>query len=551
MSALRQTTGLARALFFAGVAVLIAESVVFCLYGTSVYDEGGYLYEGWVTLTHGQLPFRDFFAKLPPLLYYVYGAGQALCGPSVLVGRVESALFMFAGLTLSAWMAWRLAGPWAAVLLVWLTAGNPFALSSYLHAYAVAPTAFFLVLALALLILPRPRPAMLLGSAAAVAAMLLCRHDMLPPALVLWAYMLWRYPAPLPWRVGSVVCSGAVFALVLLPFALMAPDNVLSTLTIGKLGTHVPSVGGYAAATPATVRSIVWHVVMFLRAYAGVLLLLATALAAGVAGRRGQACPAPVPDGRAAAAPAALCGWMLAAALALWLSHVPAALATAGNVFYLLDPYLFFLAAMSAAVLFVLVMRALPVAAEAPVSPAARGASQPRLVSGQGALAAVAVFAVLMVAFTGPGPHLELSLRRPTALAQMRVGAEALARNIPPGATIFTIDDPHQFLEAGLLLPGSLTHELFAYRECPDTALVRRMRLFNDEMIREWLDGGAQYVVISAGARRFLRDGGRYSGSHRLDKLIMDRVGANYQRVAEVPGTWAGPMSIYRWRGER
>jgi len=31
----------------------------------------------------------------------------------------------------------------------------------------------------------------------------------------------------------------------------------------------------------------------------------------------------------------------------------------------------------------------------------------------------------------------------------------------------------------------------------------------------------------------------------------MGLVGANYELVAEVPGTWAGPMSIYRWKGRR
>lgn len=75
MAAPRRTTGLARALLVAGLFVLVAETAVFCNFGTSVYDEGGYLYEGWATVAHGQMPFRDFFAKLPPLLYYVYGAG--------------------------------------------------------------------------------------------------------------------------------------------------------------------------------------------------------------------------------------------------------------------------------------------------------------------------------------------------------------------------------------------------------------------------------------------------------------------------------------------
>jgi len=527
MAALRQTTGLARALLLAGLLVLLAETVAFCLYGTSVYDEGGYLYEGWATVAHGQLPFRDFFAKLPPLLYYVYGVGQALCGPSLLVGRVESALFLFGALALSAAMARRLAGPWAAVLLVWLTAGNPFALNYYLHAYAVAPTAFFVALTLALLILPRPGPAALLAANAAAAATLLCRQDLLPLVAVLWALMLWRYPVRPGWRVAGLIFSLVVFGLVLLPFALQAPGNVLQTLTIGKLGPRVPAVGGYAGGSPDSLGVVAWHILMFLRAYAGVLLLLTTALAA-------RSVAQPESPGGSAFGDAAA-GWALGGAALLWLSHIPAALAIGGSVFYLLDPYVFFSVALAATVWFVRV-----VGSVSGVAPAAARA-----------LMAVAVCAVAMVLFTGHGPRFEFSLRQPTDLERIRVGAAALKQHIPPGATIFTIDDPQQFLEAGLLLPGPLTHQLFSYREETDTALLRRVHMYNDEMIRQWLTGGAQYVVISAAARDFMRHSGRYRGGERLDGFIMGLVQANYAPVAEVSGSWAGPMAIYRWRGER
>jgi len=529
MSALRQTTGPARALLLAGVFVLVAETVAVCLYGTSVYDEGGYLYEGWATVAHGQLPFRDFFAKLPPLLYYLYGAGQALCGPSLLVGRLQSALFMFAGLALSVSIVRRLAGPWAGVLLVWLLAGNPFALNYYLHAYAVAPTAFFVCLTLALLILPRPRPAALLAANAALAGVLLCRQDMLPLVLVLWVYTLWKYPLALPVRIGGVAFSWAVSGLVLLPFVLMAPENVLWSMSVGTLGPQVPSMGSYGEATPASAQTIAWHVAMLLRAYAGIILLLVV----GAPFMRARDTTGEAP-GTAMLQPL---GWMLATALLFWLSHVPAAAAIGGgNVYYLLDPYIFFLVAMPAAAMLVLAVRSL----SGPQAPAAARA-----------LALVGAFAVAMAVFTGPGPRLEFSLQRPTALERIGVGGRALARTIPRGSTIFTVDDPHQFLQAELLLPGALTHQLFSYRESPDTALLRRVHMYNDEIIRQWLTGGAQYAVISAEARSFMRDSGRYSGGRRLDSLVMGLVGANYELVAEVPGTWAGPMSIYRWKGRR
>ncbi|MEN6302182.1 MAG: hypothetical protein ABFD96_05615, partial [Armatimonadia bacterium] len=117
---------------------------------------------------------------------------------------------------------------------------------------------------------------------------------------------------------------------------------------------------------------------------------------------------------------------------------------------------------------------------------------------------------------------------------------------VQPQETIFTLDDPQQFLEAKLLLPAPLTHELFGYRESKQTAELRRLHFFNDEMIREWLGGGAQVAVISAGAEQFMATSDRYGGGKRLHELVMGLIRRNYQLVAEEPGTLAGPLRIYR-----
>lgn len=507
-------------LLVAGLLALVVESVVFITFGTTVYDEGGYLYEGWLTVSQGHLPFRDFHAKLPPLLYYLYGIGQHLFGPSVLVGRIESALFMFGGLALALKLARRMGGPWAGVLLVWLVAANPFFLNHSLHAYAVAPTAFFVVLALALLSLPRFGVGALLGSGAAIGAMLLCRHDLLPLALVLWVFILWKAPAPLTMRVWAVLVSWLVFALAILPFYLQAPDNVLQSLTLGKLGPRLPSVAGFAEAAPVNPRTLAWYTMIAIRYYAGALILLGAALAVFCCSqnRLGRSC---------ALSASALA---LAAAGVQWFSHVPAALATGGNVFYLLDPYIFWAVALGAVGLFTM----LPHIAGAPAP------SWSRLVG------AVGVLAILMPVFTGPGPFFNVSLSRPTELSRIRSGTEALKRHIPPDATIFTVDDPHHFLEAGLVLPHSLTHQLFSFREAGDTERLRSAHFYNEEMIREWLSGDAQYAVISASTERFMLHSGRYPHAERLHRLITKLIEKNYRLVAVVPEAYGGPLRIYR-----
>lgn len=513
-------TKIARCLLVAGLLALVGESVVFIIFGTSVYDEGGYLYEGWLTVSQGYLPFRDFYAKLPPLLYYLYGIGQHVFGPSVLVGRVESAIFMFGGLALTLWVVRRIGGPWAGVLLVWLLAANPFFLNNSLHAYAVAPTAFFIALSLALLIVPRPGIGALLGSGAAIGAMLLCRHDLLPLALVLWIFILWKAPVPVSVRVGAVATSWLVFAIAILPFYLQAPNNVLQALSLGKLGMRLPSVAGFAEAAPFGVRTLAWYTMIAIRYYAGLLVIAGCALAV--------CCCSRTLSGASAAMSAS--GLALTAAGVQWFSHIPAALLTGGNVFYLLDPYIFWAVAMGAVGLYAI----LPRMAAAP-SPA-----WSRL------LGAVGVLAILMPVCTGHGPFFNLSLSRPTELSRIRAGAEALRKHIPQDATIFTFDDPHHFLEAGLVLPGSLTHQLFSFREDGDTEQVRAAHFYNEEMIREWLSGKAQYAVISASTERFMLHSGRYEHAERLHRFITRMIEDNYTLIATVPGTYGGPLRIYR-----
>jgi len=112
------------------------------------------------------------------------------------------------------------------------------------------------------------------------------------------------------------------------------------------------------------------------------------------------------------------------------------------------------------------------------------------------------------------------------------------------------VDDPHQFLEAGLVLPGALTEQLFSYRDTTQTDVVRQLHFYNDEMIREWLGprnpSVAEYAVISDGSENFMRYSGRFADGQRLYDLIHGLLAQNYQLIAEEPQSWAGPLRIYR-----
>jgi hypothetical protein len=182
------------------LAVAVAALVV--TRADTLYDEGGYLYEGWLVVAKGWQPYADFHTKTLPLLYYVYGVGQAVFGPSVLAGRIEAGGFALVSLLLMAGLARRLSGPWAAVLVVGLFAFNLPAAVRYYRCFAIAPTAFFMVLSLYLLTIKRPQAWQLYAGGLATAGILLCRHDMIAVVIVLWVYLSrrWRYRWVWCWR---------------------------------------------------------------------------------------------------------------------------------------------------------------------------------------------------------------------------------------------------------------------------------------------------------------------------------------------------------------
>lgn len=535
----------AKVLLASGLTVVLAEAAAFCFYGTSVYDEGGYLYEGWLAVRHGWLPFRDFYTKLPPLIYYLYGVGQALFGPGLLAGRIEAVLLTLVALALSAALARRLVGRWGAVLVVWLFALSPAAINAYFHAHSQAPTGVFVVLAFYFCLWRRPeRWALCLGGLAS-AGFLLCRHDLLPLAAALWVYLLWWGEGPWQGRLAAVACGVLGFVAVVLPFAVVAPLNVLYALTAGAVNPlgHFPSTYGMSA--PATPFTIVWHTMVFLRYYAACLLLLVPAAAWLVARRDEPLLPGqgtlPSAGNTAASRRERLVRafWLLLSASAVnWVGRLLAAVVLGQNIPYVLDLYIYFPVATAAAVGFIGLARE--------VRSLSLAGHPVRTMMGAFAVAAL----VLAPLFTGPCPLFMFSRARPTTLEQVWRGGAFLRQHTRPDEMIFTLDDPHLFLEAGRLMFPPLTHELFSFRESGDTAALKRLHYFNKAMIADWLSGKAPVVVMSEQRDRWMVGSGRYPRGQELHDFIAGLLQANYELVAVEEGTYDGPTRLYRWRGQ-
>ena len=96
------------------LGTLAAATVTYVVYGLPNADEGWYLYAARLVY-QGQLPYRDFAFTQSPFMPYVYGLPQLLFGPSLLVGRITSAVLWLITVVLAVGVARRLGGRFGAM----------------------------------------------------------------------------------------------------------------------------------------------------------------------------------------------------------------------------------------------------------------------------------------------------------------------------------------------------------------------------------------------------------------------------------------------------
>jgi len=488
----------------------------------TAYDEGGYLYEGWMVVAHGWRPYADFHAKTLPLLYYLYGVPQAVFGPSVLVGRIQATLFALLTLLVAARLAGRLSSCWAVIIVVALFAFNLCAVTRYYRALAIAPTAFFFMLALYLVIADNPRPWRLYAASLAAAALVLCRHDMIVVAAVIWIYLWWRHGSQSRHTAAALAAGIMLLVGVCVYFYVLAPFKFLDVIFFGRF-TSADMSAPYGAAVGASPRAITWHLMMFLRWHLAAIILLAPA-AGYLLWRAGQG----VSDARLILVRHSGIALLLCVAAANYLAHLFGSILFGFNVYYLLDFYIFFPLAAAAAASFMLAVGA---------------ARAPGVTSQLASLGIVALLTPVLV----NGIPVALRGRQPTHLEQIAVGAQAIERLIPPDATVFSLDDPHQFLVAGRKLFPELTHQLYLFAASGDPDIVRARHYYDKELIDEWLTGKAEYVVIGDGLVDWMLHSGRYGGGEELHGFICARLEGNYTLLETVAGSYMGPTHIYRF----
>jgi hypothetical protein len=488
----------------------------------TVYDEGAYPYHGWAMFVHGWRPFADFHMKVLPLVHLLYGLPQALLGPDMLLARYTATFFTVLTVLLAALLARRLAGNWAAIVLLALFASNLEVAVRYYRSLCMAPTALFFVLALYWMLAPNGRSWQYYAASLATAAIVLCRHDMLLTALVLWAFLWLAHRKTRPGAVWGAIGTGVGLLLAVSAYYYsLAPLHFKAVMVGGMTDPQAVVGGAYIEVTEApSVSQFVWYLMMFARAYTGPILLLAPALGAFV--WRILQYRDDLRD---------LCYrhrallLLIGAAAANYIAHLAAIVVFNFRIYYMQDFYIFFPIAIAAAVGFVLIARSL----NRPVAQAQYGAL------------AVAVIAAQIWANGIPaelhGDGAEMK--------RVSVGAQAISRIIPPGEYVFSLDDPHQFLQSGRLMHPLLTYQLFHYVDSENTErLLHSTHYYNKEILGRLFDA-SRYAVISDGLLDWMVNSGRYDGGEKLRDFVLQQLERDFRLVETVEGAYMGPTRIY------
>lgn len=496
-------------------AVVIAEAIYTVFRASTLYDEGGYLYEGWLVCARGLRPYIDFHTKVTPLLYYFYGWPQAAFGPGMLIGRIEAALASLLALALFAWAIGRRYGMSAAVLSLAAFAACLTGLDQHFRALAIAPCALWIALGILGISLQPARYAWIL-TGLAVGLLFLSRQDLVAPAIML---VVMSAVAGKRARIGawSGLLALAVAAIGLAPFLASSRSEVLSIVSLGLLREKGPKLGPvpFAVTESLSLHNLPWYLVFLSKVYVTpVVWLFAAVVVVLTKPARHLIVRHPVP---------AAC---LAVAVANPLFRGLGALATHRNAFYLRDFY---------------IEMALMAGAAAALTTAYRAAkpSQRQF---------VAIACVLGLVLAPPAMRLPTSLRphHPTELQGIHEAGIFLASTTTPQDRIFALEDPHVFLEAGRSLLPLLTHHLFLYRPQDTTAALRGTYSFNLEMLIAMLRREATVAVVTERGMTWIAHNERTTAGVPVVAAVSDELRRNWAIAAKTHNSFLGDVRVYR-----
>jgi hypothetical protein len=471
--------------WFAGAIVglfvaYLGVALYFVRAGIPNQDEGWYLHAARL-VWEGRLPYRDFAFFQAPLLPYLYGFGQQLLGAGVEAGRLTSMALGAGTAALGTRLAFEGGGRLGALFFLSLLSLTPIAVWAFTTTRTEPVTAFLWMLSVFLMLRSPPSRLAVAGALLAGALAASARISSLPGlgVVLLWAWLRDRES-----RRGS--------ALMLVPVAAVGLAGGLLLVAAGWEAVFFNVVTAQAERHEQLASAAPWGAAEFaarrlgdlglLQRFYGVVaitsLLAGGALVAGVLDRRRSAPPL---------APKALA--VVGVSLAVYLPNlVPRAVFPV--YFSPVVPLLLVLAAWAIGRLH-------------------------ELASGRGRAAVVAAalgIVALQAAHFADRRHLYLA---PESGPRIQAVARLLARRMPPGRTLATMDT-YLAVESGLRLEPGYEMGLFSYFPSRSDADVERLRVLNAKRLADGLGSGRPGAVVLSDRALGILTEASWAGSRRV-----------------------------------
>jgi len=417
--------------------------------------------KGFLYLTGELTPFVNSIFEYPAMIIPTYGLAQYLFGPEVLVSRILSSIFFIALIAILYWTTKRLSNKWAAIGTVLLVISNMLLVGNYTSGtlYSVTTLLILLVIFVETFFISRMKKTAISGVLIALA--ILFRINMIPAVIAYLIYMAfikvrWKEYVVFLVLVAVVVTAGYIpivaynpelaISRILLPFASLGPFADLPAST---------KAGGFALGEWLDVLTQV------LREFYPFILLSFAFVAAIIYGERRSP-------------------WhFFQINRGYLLAILFAGVLFASHFFYpkiIGHPYYFgYVAPFFAMIIGIASFRYL-----------------------KSSLVIILLFSTIILnlginvyrtdVFSAPGEE--------TDLARISRGAELIENTIPADAKIVTFDNSliHLF-EANRRIPAPLLNRNFLFINDLDTEKVRRLGMYNLEMLQEWIDE-ADYLVL-------------------------------------------------------
>ncbi|MGD2027800.1 MAG: glycosyltransferase family 39 protein, partial [Anaerolineales bacterium] len=227
-------------LILSGFGLYISQSIHFAhTIPSSVWDEGSYIYKGYLFTSGKHTPFKDFgpWTNQMPVAYFLPGISQTLFGAGIRSARyfaVALGTLTLLGLVLAA-KRYRGSG-WVA-LVVWAVVLNPGWVKAFSQVFSQGMVSFFFAWTIFFLLGKQPKTWELTAASFLAALAGMTRVNVLPLAFLLVLYVFWQHgKKPGLWALAGMAAPVLFFHLFYWPeilkiWAYWIPPEVFPPIT--------------------------------------------------------------------------------------------------------------------------------------------------------------------------------------------------------------------------------------------------------------------------------------------------------------------------------